>query len=419
MGRCAVASAPVAADVRIARDDDEIGAAARVVGTAFLDRPDDEVVAWRRSWVTPERVLVAEEDGTICGTALSFNTDLTLPGGAGASTCAVSAVGVLPTHRRRGHLTSLMELQLGHAIEAGEILAALIAAEWPIYGRYGYGMGIPAATYEVDTRLARFLDEPFAGSVELVDLATLRKLAPDVFEQHHRATPGAIARTDAWWDANLGVNPRPGSKPGGNRFQAIRRDRNGVVDGYVNYETKGNWDRSTPQGRVEVHDLITITPEAYADLWRYLAAIDWTALVKMYARSVDEPLPYLLVDGRACLETHRGDHIWLRPLDVAAVLEARAYRTTDRVVLDVVDDTLARGGRFSLDVSPQGASCTRTPDEPDLTMSIATLGAACLGGTPLTLLDAAGLVDEHTAGAVTRVDAIFSWSPAPWCSTGF
>jgi predicted acetyltransferase len=406
-------------EVRVVRDDDDFAAAARAVGTAFLDRPSDEVVAWRRSFSDVDRVLVAVEDGAVCGTARSFPTPLTVPGGETVPMGAVSAVGVLPTHRRRGHLTRLMHRQLDDIAALGEPVAGLVAAEWPIYGRYGYGMAIPAATYEVDSRLARFVDDAWHGTVELIDTPGLRELAPPVFDRHRVATPGAIGRDNEWWDGQYGDRQRPGSKDEPSRFRVVHRDDKGTVDGYCVYGSKQNWDRSIPSGRLEVSELITTTPGAYADLWRFLFEVDWTSSVKASPRPVDEHLPFMLTDGRAVQETHRGDHIWLRLLDVPAVLEMRRYRCTDSLVIETIDTLLGRGGRFALEAGPDGAQCVAKDASPDLTLSIAELGAACMGGTSVSTLARAGLLDEHTAGAVARADALFSWSPAPFCSTNF
>jgi predicted acetyltransferase len=164
---------------------------------------------------------------------------------------------------------------------------------------------------------------------------------------------------------------------------------------------------------------VTTSPGAYADIWRFLCEIDWTSTVKASPRPVDEPLPFLLVDGRAVQETHRGDHIWLRLLDIPAVLGARRYRTTGHLVIEAVDDVLGRGGRFALDADADGAACARSDASADLTMPIATLGALSLGGTPARLLAAAGQIDEHTTGAIARADTLFGWSPSPFCSTNF
>jgi predicted acetyltransferase len=412
----------MASEVRPVADDAELAAAWNAVGTAFLSRPSDEVVEWRRTNIYPEdreRVLIAIEDGSVCGTARSFATPLTLPGGGEVTMGAVSAVGVLPTHRRRGHLSRLMDLQLGDIAERGEPLAGLIAAEWPIYGRYGYGMAIPAATYEVDSRAASFLEQTWHGTVELTDLAGFHAAAPAVFEAHRTSSPGAIGRTERLWDAWYGTNPQPGETHGNNAFFTLHRDRSGTVDGYCAYSTKQSWERSIPSGRVDVRELVTNSAGAYSDLWRFLCEIDWTWSVKASPRPVDEPLPFLLADGRAVQRTHFGDHIWVRLLDIPGVLTARRYRTAGHLVIEVADDVLGRGGRFALDAGEDGSTCERSSGSADLTMPIATLGALCLGGTPASLLAAAGLLDEHTPDAIGRADTLFGWSPSPFCSTNF
>jgi predicted acetyltransferase len=66
-----------------------------------------------------------------------------LPGGVIAPAADVSAVGVLPSHRRRGVLSAMMRHQLADLRARGEFLAVLLATEDTIYQRFGYG----AATY--------------------------------------------------------------------------------------------------------------------------------------------------------------------------------------------------------------------------------------------------------------------------------
>ena len=47
------------------------------------------------------------------------------------------------------------------------------------------------------------------------------------------------------------------------------------------------------------------------------------------------------------------------------------------------------------------------------------LGAAYLGGVPVAALRAAGLVEEHTAGAVERLDAALHSPLAPFLPDDF
>ena len=66
---------------------------------------------------------------------------MTVPGGVG-SCAALTNVTVAATHRRRGLLTAMLTRDLADSVERGEIVGALIAAEYPIYGRFGYGPAV-------------------------------------------------------------------------------------------------------------------------------------------------------------------------------------------------------------------------------------------------------------------------------------
>ena len=63
-----------------------------------------------------------------------------MPGGAQVSAAGVTAVGVQPTHRRRGINAALMRAQLDDVHARGEPIAVLYASEGGIYGRFGYGL---------------------------------------------------------------------------------------------------------------------------------------------------------------------------------------------------------------------------------------------------------------------------------------
>jgi predicted N-acetyltransferase YhbS len=69
--------------------------------------------------------------------------------GALAAVAGVTLVGVLPTHRRRGILSSLMRRQLDDLHERGEAVAALFASETVIYPRFGYGRASWQAGYSL------------------------------------------------------------------------------------------------------------------------------------------------------------------------------------------------------------------------------------------------------------------------------
>jgi predicted acetyltransferase len=402
--------------------DDELYEYSLTLRTAFFgDREvTDEQVAWGRKWVDLTRTFAAFDDGHLCGTARSFATDLSMPGGETVSAAAVTQVTVLPTHRRRGHLTRLMRAQLDDVVDRGETCAILIASEWPIYGRFGYGPATEWTTIDVDPRHARFVTPP-TGAIELVDREELRKLAPEPFDRHRTTRPGTISRDSLRWDRMLGVDPRPNEPPSNKEVRAVYRSPAGSIDGYVVYEPKERWEDGVSKAVIETRELIGATPEAHRELWRYVCSVDLVRQIHAWPCPLDEPLPYLLADGRAVRWRERSDHLWLRPLDVPRLLEARRYPTASRLVLDVVDDLLGRGGRFELEAGPDGASCRPAANaDTDATLSIAALGAVLLGGTSLRSMISAGVADAGgDEGVIERADALFAWRPAPFLTTFF
>jgi hypothetical protein len=86
----------------------------------------------------------------------------------------------------------------------------------------------------------------------------------------------------------------------------------------------------------------------------------------------------------------------------------------------VVDPELSGGrARFRLDVSPEGARCRGTDRSPDLTVHVAAVGAAYLGGTRLRDAVIPTGADEHRPRALAEADALFHTLDEPWCSTFF
>ena len=95
-------------------------------------------------------------------TIASWIGELTVPGGRGIPSCAISAVTVAPTHRRRGIARAMLEGELGAALDAGAPIAMLTVSESTLYGRYGFA---PRRGQRVvaHRRQARVVDRPSAG----------------------------------------------------------------------------------------------------------------------------------------------------------------------------------------------------------------------------------------------------------------
>ena len=116
-----------------------------------------------------DRMHAAWDGDKIVGGAGSFPFPLSVPGGT--LPCAgTTVVGVAPTHRRRGVLTSMMRAHLDDVHERGEPIAALWASEETIYGRFGYGRAAFAGEVAIPREYVQFVAprEP-TGTMRIVD----------------------------------------------------------------------------------------------------------------------------------------------------------------------------------------------------------------------------------------------------------
>lgn len=398
---------------------DEHIAASRIVSREMLGSlADDAMAAWAERFVEERTHGAFSPRGELVGVSRWFPTELAMPGGA-ADAAAVTAVAVQSNHRRQGHLRRLMEAQLRAVAEEGRALAVLIAAEWPIYGRYGYGPATEACRWELDARSARFRDAP-EGAIELVPPDRLRAEAEAVFRARWARTPGAITRDADWWDRAAGLAVWPGRKTDLSMVRtALWRDPGGEVAGAVVYEVAEQWTRNRPDGRADVSLLVGRTPVAERELWRHLCDIDWISTVAAGGRGIDDPLPLWLHDARSATQLDRSDHVWARVLDVPGAIGARGSDTAGRCVVEVVDPLGFTSGGWAIELGPDGGRATASEEEPDVTLPASALGAAVLGGTSLVRLHEAGWCDEGRAGGVKRVDALLRTAVAPWCPTDF
>jgi predicted acetyltransferase len=396
----------------------EFAAWIQVIHVAFFqDRDAQAEAAFRRPFTDLSRCLGAFEDDRVVGTFRSLATNVSVPGGGSVAADAITAVTVLPTHRRRGMLRSMMSRDLAEAVGRGEPIAALIASEYPIYGRYGFGVATEHATYAIDTPRVRFLREA-PGSVELVQPTAARAIGPDLYEAYRRIRAGSITRRDVTWDVQFGLLVPPGDQPWKGRV-VLGRDASGAPDGLLRYHVEERWEERLPRSTLHVDELLATTPDAEQRLWQYACGVDLGTTVQAPDRPVDDILPWLLVDARAVRCTNRADMLWVRILDPAAALSARTYAAAGRLVIALDDPERFASGRFALDGGHDGASCVRTSADADLVAGVAALGSAYLGGVRWRTLAAAGLVTERRAGALATADAMFATWPAPYDATWF
>ncbi|OAR24932.1 hypothetical protein A8W25_16420 [Streptomyces sp. ERV7] len=397
----------------------------RAVNTGFLLPPvvSENDRAGRLANSDLARTQGVFDSGRCVATFRSFAQELTVVGGAAVPTSAVTNVTVSPTHRRRGLLSRMMANDMAAAKERGDVAATLIAAEYPIYGRYGFGPATWTAEWEVDTGRAgldpRWSGPEDGGRIDLVASEDVRKLGPELFERFRVGQPGAVDRNTRWWDLSTGAATRddhPWTEP----FWAVYRSASGEVEGLVAYHADAKWtDAKQPLNTATVRGLLALTPSAERALWHFVCSVDWISRVRTGYRAPDDLLPQLLPDPRAARMVTHADFLWLRLLDVVRALEARTYATAGTLVLEVTDASGYASGRYRLDADPSGASCAPTASSPDLVLDVRELGSLYLGDESAVRLAALGLAAEETAGAAARADAILRTSRRAWCPDMF
>ena len=385
------------------------------------DLTDAEFEDWRHT-IEPDRLVAAFDDEIPVATTAAFTFRLTVPGGEVAA-AGVTAVGVEPGHRRQGLLRSLMRQQLDDVRKRGEPVALLWASESAIYQRFGYGLGTLNGSFEIDRGRTAWLRpwEP-EGRMRLVDEAEALATFPPVYERMRRVTPGALTRTEDWWRWGIlrdAEHSRRGASP---KFRYLY-EVDGAAEGYAIYRVKTEWDDRGPKSQLLVVEAMALTPRAERAVWSFLFGVDLMRTTKAGRVSMPHPLLLELADPRA-LGLTTGDGLWVRLVDLPAALAARRYGAAGTLVLEVADAFCPwNAGRWRLVATGEAASAAavveRTDGPADLSLDVADLAAAYLGGIRVADLARAGRVAELTAGALRRADALFASDRAPWCATMF
>jgi predicted acetyltransferase len=391
------------------------------LNVGFLHAPTvaDEEVETRRAGLDLDRTQGAFDEGRCVATFRSMPRELTVPGGALVAVDAITNVSVSATHRRRGIAGRMMANALTAAKERGDALAILIAAEYPIYGRFGFGPATTITEWEIEVARATKSSAPAVvepGRLEVITPAEALKLGPELHDRFRRRTPGAINRLDRWWELSTGKVRLPSDEWKEPLFVVHRDASTGRPDGLATYRVEEKWQGMLPNCPLTVSHLIAATPTAERALWRYLLSVDWVTTIHTGLRAPDDILLALLTDPRAARVSHSTDLMWLRLLDTPRALSARTYATPGTLVLAVDDPAGHASGTFRLEAAPDGtATCTPTDSTPDLTLTAADLATLYLGDASAVRLSALGNLTEHTPGAAARTDALFRTPRRPWC----
>lgn len=378
---------------------------------SFPETPVEGGGLWWSALETDRCLLARTADGRPVGTAATHSFELTLPGETLVPVPGVTAVGVLPSHRRQGVLNAMMRHHLDGLRNGAEFLSVLLCSETTIYGRFGYGPATYTGQLTVERHRAALAlprargaaEARTAGSVEVLRRAECGELLEEVYDRYRRAQPGALSRPHRWWALRAGqppISPAP-------RYVAVHRDADGVPDGYASY--------STDSGTLTVDETITTDDAVFTALARFVLEHDLVSQVVFKHVPPEHPLRWQLEDFRAGQVSGQMDWLWVRILDVPAALTTRGWFTDGELVLDVADPFLGEHGRYLLTVRDGKAGCVPTDRKPDLSLDVRDLGSIYLGGTAPSTLVRAGHIQAHHPGAAPLADTLFRTERSPHC----
>lgn len=420
------------AELHAAGDPDPHARFQRVDALAFGLSNTGAYVDAKRLITDPERFVIAVATGddgrsVDAGGSGNFGFHLTLPGGASVPVGGVGDVGVLTSHRRRGILRSMMTWLIEDSAGRGELASTLTASQATIYGRFGYGVAVRQRLVEIPTSAVLRPDAPMAdGTLRLHDVAADRDELLEVLPALHSAcaSNGALSRDRSWWEVVLGeAETYVGGFP--NQRALVHLDPAGAPDGYALYRHVERWGDHGSETVLEVREVLGTAPPVELALWSAVLDVDLVVAVRA-------PLPdrHVLDDALLDVRSMRcralRDHLWLRPIDVAALLSARTYSADGELVVRVEDPLHEEwGGRFRLRVAGGRATCERegavgptgaTPAE--LSVGLADLGARVLGNGSFRSVARVGRASGDP-DVLALADAMFDTDPPPWTDTKF
>jgi predicted acetyltransferase len=384
------------------------------IWTSFGEDLDEDSIERNLRVMEAERMFGIYDGAQVVGGGATFSYEMTVPGPGTLPVGGITAVGVMPTHRRQGGLRQLMLHQLADAKARGEAAGLLWASEGNIYQRFGYGLASLSAHIDIERDRAQFrTPADWAGTVRLVDAAEALQKFPQVHDPVAAVTPGFWKRNDAWWESQILGDP-PAWRRGASRKFFLLNERGGRPVGYATYRIKSDWGDVGSKSVLLVIEAVTSDGAAARDVWRYLFGVDLIGRIQFGHGSVDDPLLLMLAEPRR-LAMRVGDGLWLRILDVPAALTARGYNADGDMVFDISDEVLPEvAGRWRLSARGGHADVTPTNQPPDLQLDITDLGAVYLGGFTFRSLADAGRGAECTPGAIERADRLFATDRKPW-----
>ena len=379
------------------------------------------------NWLQPEWTTCVFERGALATSFAAWPFSMRF-NGQRAAVAGVTAVGTLPTKRRRGYLRAAMESSLHEQYERGQSLAALYASQAAIYQRYGYAVTSQRRRYEIDPHDLHFTHAPTpTGDLTVANAADLpddAQVIRDLYRQFAEPRNGLLHRGRDLWNAELLSEPADIHE---GPVRCLLYEEDGVTLGYTLYTAREDRALNEPSAgqrdhRIAVREYGWLTADAYVAMWQYLAAHDLTWRITVQDTAADDPLWSLARDPRT-LRTQIMDGILVRIVDLPRALPIRNYDVEAELCFQISDELCPwNRGAWSLEVGPEGAEIRQTDQTPQLSMDIHAMAQLATGHLSASYLHRIGRIEAHDPHArrnLLTADHLFATEYAMHCMNHF
>jgi len=397
-------------------------AAGRPVDTAFI--------AEQRSAFSLARAFAAFDGKELVGTIGTRSLSMTLVGGAHVPIAAIGQGGVLPTHARKGAMRALMLRSLDAAREHEEPLAAWTTSEWPLYERYGGGPATFSAAYRLRALGRSTLRRPIdvQGRVRMITHDEALNIVPELHHRAARRQPGGVPRDLSYWErafgrlkagTSLDVLESRRDLPAALFCASV--DGENCYDGLCVYRVHQRFEAGLFQSEMEILYFIVASHDAEAALWSLLMGTDLVSSIFIGHAPVENPLRWLLKDGRRMETVGSQDHVWLRLLDPVAVLGSRWFTRLHLPLTVKIHDPSGAPGDMTIEIHSDGVrtEVTTTSAIADVEMEIGTLSSLVLNGNNVWNLAAAGRIVYASYDSLVKAAIAFANTEPAFTDTSF
>lgn len=358
-----------------------------------------------------DRLLACVDGGEIIGTGGADSFNMTLPGSAQVPVAGIAYITTSPTHRRRGIQRNIMNRLHEDALERGDAAAILWASMGHLYGRYGYANAVPSHNWRIRQAFAGWTHSPeFKGTYATLMRDEAIPMMEAVYDVARRNRPGMIDRRPNRWQYE--VHPKHNAED----FFVIYMESD-QPRGYAHYVFSENpVTHDEFAMTLKVREAVAVNAASHAAIWRWLFDEPLAHEIVADNRPIDDSILWMLSDQRRLRRTV-ADSIWLKLLDIPAMLSRRRYQSSGAAVLEVAPASGGTPSKWQLQVDDSGfGTCKPTTKPADISMPETALATAYFGTINWTRLATIGEVETSPRGLtlLPKLDAMFRCSPAAW-----